>query len=530
MYRQLAEAGQIELTTTPFYHPILPLVIDTESARRARPDSPLPQRFQAPADAQMQIDQAVALHRDLFGTPPAGLWPSEGSVSPEVMSLAHRAGLRWTATDEGILARSLHGWNRAQDLYRSYRAGEPGQEMTIVFRDRELSDAFGFVYSKATPESAVEDVLRRLDGIAGGASGDLLVPVILDGENPWEHYYDGGERFLTGLYEELAKQTRGPHRLAAQTVSEALAQTPEPRRLEHLHSGSWINADFGIWLGHPEDNRGWDLLLETRRRLSEVADRLPPEAARGAWQELYAAEGSDWFWWYGDDFETDYKAEFDRLFRTHLRNVFLRAGLPVPDYLNRPLFGLPEPHAVQEPVGLLSPVIDGRVTNFFEWRGAGTIDPAPPLGAMWKASQLFSYIGFAFSLDDFFLRLDQDDQALAGQPGTALELHLLAGEAAYKLVLPLNGPVPPAATLWAGRLVEGCTAEFAEAGPAGAASRDKVIELAVPFKALHLEAGQDFRMHLVVTQRGLEVARYPRHQPVSLTVPDRDYDARQWKV
>lgn len=530
LYRKLAEAGQIELTTTPFYHPILPLVIDTETARRARPDSALPQRFQAPADAQAQIDQAVALHRDLFGAPPAGLWPSEGSVSPEVLPLLHRAGLRWTATDEGVLARSLHGWNRAQDLYRAYRAGAPGQEVTIVFRDREISDAFGFVYSKAAPESAVEDVLRRLRAIADAASGDLLVPVILDGENPWEHYYDGGERFLSTLYQELAKGAIGPHRLAVQTVSEALAQAPPPRRLEHLHSGSWINADFGIWLGHPEDNRGWDLLLETRRRLTEAADRLSPEAARGAWQELYAAEGSDWFWWYGDDFETDYKAEFDRLFRTHLRNVFLRAGLPVPDYLNRPIFGLPEPHAIQEPVGLLSPVIDGRVTNFFEWRGAGSIDPAPPLGAMWKASQLFSYIGFAFSLDDLFLRLDQDDKALAGQPGTWLELHVGTEDAAYKLLLPLNGPAPAAPTLWTGRLAEGPTPEFDEIGPAGSASRDKVIELAIPFKTLHLEAGQPFRIHLVVTRQGLEVERHPRHQPVALTVPDRNYDARQWKV
>ncbi|TLY16374.1 MAG: hypothetical protein E6K69_04240, partial [Nitrospirae bacterium] len=125
LYRKLAESGQIELTTSPFYHPILPLLIDTDIAKRSRPETALPQRFQAPADAEAQIQKAVALHTELFGMPPAGLWPSEGSVCPEMAPILRRAGLRWMATDEGVLARSLGSWNRHQDLYHPYRVGQP---------------------------------------------------------------------------------------------------------------------------------------------------------------------------------------------------------------------------------------------------------------------------------------------------------------------------------------------------------------------------------------------------------------------
>lgn len=531
LYRKLAEAGQIELTTSPFYHPILPLLIDTDQARRGRPDTALPHRFQAPADAEAQVQQAVALHRDLFGSAPAGLWPSEGSVCPELIPILRRAGLQWTATDEGILARSLGDWDRARDLYQPYQAGEAGNELTFIFRDREISDAFGFIYSKAEPEAAVEDVVRRISGIAEQAPDDhLLLPIILDGENPWEHYYDGGEQFLSGLYRELDKGIIGQAGVTTDRISNALAGQRPTRRLDHLHSGSWINADFGIWLGHQEDNRGWDLIKETRQRLVEVADSLAPDAARGAWSELYAAEGSDWFWWYGDDFETDYKAEFDRLFRTHLRNVFLRAGLPAPDYLNHPLFGLPEPHFSHDPVRLLEPTIDGLVTNFFEWRGAGSIDPAPPLGAMWKSSRLFTYLGFGFSRDRLFLRLDQNDEALDKLHDAAIEAHVLTRLHAYKLIFPLGLPAATACILWSSGQAGGPGIGFSETGPCGAACRRKIIEMALPLNALELQPDEQFRMSLVVTQGGLEIDRYPRHHPLTLIVPDADYEARMWKV
>jgi alpha-amylase/alpha-mannosidase (GH57 family) len=523
-YRRLAAAGQIELTTSPFYHPILPLLIDTDSARRSRPEASLPSRFQAPADAEAQIRNAVALHRELFGTPPAGLWPSEGSVCPELIPMLQAAGLQWTATDEGVLARSLGGWDRAAALYQPYLAGQPGQDVRIVFRDREISDAFGFVYSKLTPESAVEDVLRRLRGIAEQAPGEpALIPIILDGENPWEHYFDGGERFLSGLYEALANGGGQP--FATDTMSGALAAHAHPKRLEHLHSGSWINQDFKIWIGHPEDNRAWDLVRLTRTRLADAAGALPPDQARGAWEELYAAEGSDWCWWYGDDFETDYKPEFDRLFRAHLRNVYLRAGLPVPDVLNESLIGAREARPFHLPVALLAPTLDGRVSDFFEWHGAGTIDPAPPLGAMWKSQKFFTAIYFGFSVDALFLRLDPGEELAAGTARVELELHVASAAGAYKLSFSLDAGGPDTFLL-SGASNGGWT----EVGRYGTICRRKVLELAVPFKDLRLQAGHEFTIGIAIRQDGKEVERYPRQQPVTLTVPDENFEVTTWRV
>jgi alpha-amylase/alpha-mannosidase (GH57 family) len=529
-YRRLAEAGQIELTTSPFYHPILPLLIDTDIARRSLPETPLPQRFQAPADAEAQVQKAEALHTELFGTPPLGLWPSEGSVCPEMIPILRRAGIRWMASDEDVLARSLGEWHRESALYQSYTVGTPGDQIAILFRDRKISDAVGFVYSKTNAEAAIEDFVRRIHGIAQQAPVDhLLIPIILDGENPWEHYHDGGERFLTGLYGRLA-QGSAPWsddlQVIADTISHALDSVPPAATLEHLHSGSWINANLRIWLGHPEDNRAWDLLRETRARLVEVTGSSPSDQTRGAWEELYAAEGSDWWWWFGDDFETDYREEFDRLFRVHLRNVFTRAGMPAPEFLKEPLVRVREPDLARRPIGFLLPTIDGLVSDFFEWRGAGTINPTPPLGAMWRATPLFTYIGFGFSLDALFLRLDPDEETLAGQSNLEAELQLETAGAAHKLVFSLSGPEPSAFRLYSAS--PGQT--FSEINRYHTICRQKVIELAAPFKDLHLQAGQEFKLSVVVTQNGLELERYPRHHPVTLTVPDRDFEARLWKV
>ena len=534
MYRRLAERGQIELTTTPFYHPILPLVIDTEHTRRARPDLPLPSRFRAPEDAEAQLRLAVEYHAATFGRPPEGLWPSEGSVCPELIPLLRRVGLRWLATDEGILARSLEAsqipWHRTQ-LYRPYNVGMAGEEATIVFRDRELSDGFGFLYHKTTADVAGEDALRRIKQVALDTPQDnVLVPIILDGENPWEHYHEGGEQFLSHLYQALSQGALDEGdslRVTTATMSEALAATPERPHLPYLHSGSWINQDYKIWIGHAEDNRGWDLLGHTRSRLLEISPSLPPERANAAWHELYAAEGSDWFWWYGDDFDTAYKEEFDRLFRTHLRNVWTLAGLTPPDLLNQPLCEarrFQTRDQVTQPLSLLRPTIDGIVTNFFEWRGAGTINPNPPLGAMWKAEGLFSAICFGFDLEHLFLRLDPATSLLSQKADLRIEYWLQTPVRSYRLEMSFTSPDH---YVLSERRDDG---GWQEVSRSTRIAWHQVLELALPFKELQVEEGQILHMTLIVRRDGLETARYPRHQPVALSVPGPEFEATVWRV
>lgn len=536
LYRRLLDRTQIELTTTPFYHPILPLVIDTDIARRARPDLPLPTRFRAQDDAESQLRQAVEFHRATFGRAPIGLWPSEGSICPEMLPLVHQTGLRWLATDEGILTHTLamcnRPWYRQSALYQPYQIGDADRPLTILFRDRELSDAFGFVYHKTTPESAAEDVLRRLRNISQNTPQDrIIVSIILDGENPWEHYHDGGERFLSLLYHAFTNHDldqTGQSATQVSTMSEAIAFVPPTQHLPCLHSGSWINSDYKIWIGHQEDNQGWDLLSHTRSTLMERAAGLPPDRAQVAWQELYAAEGSDWFWWYGDDFDTDFKPEFDRLFRTHLRNVWTQMDLSPPDQLNHPICAIGIGFAsdqVRQPVQWVTPTIDGLVTDFFEWHGAGTITTRPPLGAMWKADRLFTAILFGWSQDQLVIRLDPDETTTKTQ-GLEVVVTLQGPQATFRLTFPLS--LRKAEEFLLSQQTASDT--WQDIGYHGTISSRSIIELGIRWKDVELRSGQVARLSIIVREHGLEVARYPSPVPAVLTVPGPGFEAELWRV
>ncbi len=359
---------------------------------------------------------------------------------------------------------------------------------------------------------------------------EVLLPIILDGENPWEHYHEGGEQFLSHLYSAFSKGSldHGDSvRITTATLSAALAAMPNTEQLPHLHSGSWINQDFKIWIGHAEDNRGWDLLNHTRSRLLEATPTLEPDRAQAAWKELYAAEGSDWFWWYGDDFDTAYKEEFDRLFRTHLRNVWTLAGMAPPDILTQPICEDRRFHSrdqVTQPLSLLHPTLDGVVTDFFEWRGAGTINPNPPLGAMWKADGLFSTIAFGCDLDHLFLRLDPDTSLQGKYQHLQIECLFHTPAHHYRLLTSL--PSSDRYTL-AQRQEDGSWRDIASSP---LVSWNKILEMAVPFKELRVEEGQTLTLNIVVQEHGMEIARYPRYQPVSLTVPGPEFEATVWRV
>ncbi|HKO30346.1 MAG TPA: hypothetical protein VJU54_04355, partial [Nitrospiraceae bacterium] len=401
-----------------------------------------------------------------------------------------------------------------------------------LFRDREISDAFGFVYHKTTPERAAEDVLRRLRQIIENAPQEqVTIAIVLDGENPWEHYHEGGEQFLSFLYKACSTGALDATstRATTATISESLQAAPAIHRISHLHSGSWINQDYKIWIGHQEDNRGWDLVSHTRTSLSDIAATLPSNRAQAAWDELYAAEGSDWFWWYGEDFDTDYKEEFDRLFRTHLRNVCVIAGLTPPDLLNQPICSprsVPEADLVTAPLALLTPSIDGLVTQFFEWRGAGRIKTQPPLGAMWKAEGVLTDIQFGWSLDQLYLRLDPDEQSQARQAELTVELQLQTPEHLYHLSFSLASPGSNQFLL-SQKLANG---SWQEVDRYQSICHGKIIELSVPFKDIQLTPGQEFHMTILVLEHRLEIARYPHHKPATLFVPGPEFEANLWRV
>ena len=542
LHRRLLEQGRIEVSTTPFYHPILPLLCDTNAAREALPDIRLPmRRFAYPEDAAAQLEKAAAFMRERMGRPVVGLWPSEGSVSEAILLLVARAGFRWLASDEGVLARSLGvhfapagegARARTAALYRPYRLRRAGGvDLTIVFRDHLLSDLVGFVYSRWEPTAAADDLVARLEGIAaalGDANrdGHALVSIILDGENAWEHYPDDGRAFFMRLYERLSESPT----IRAVTVSEHLAAHPASTELPHLFAGSWINHNFRIWIGHEEDNAAWDALSAARAALVAAAEgdggqRPPADALAEAWEALYAAEGSDWNWWYGDEHHSADEMVFDALFRHHLQRLYRLIGRPTPSDLAIPIKGRFRVYAPDErPRAFVTPTIDGAVTGYYEWYGSGRFEPGKAGGAMHQAAGVVQELRYGFDLESLYLRVDPAVSFTKLVDGTApqapLGFVLLVTEPEVMEVhVRLDQAGRPVATL---RRASGRTL------PLPAVAAGDILELAVPFRDLGVEAGTELRFRLAVRRGTDTVEQWPSNGALEVTVPTEDFEREMW--
>ena len=519
-YRALAEHGQVELSESAYYHPILPLLVDLRTARRARADLPLPgESFIAPEDAESQIRRAFDRHARAFGAPPAGMWPPEGSVSPEAAELVARAGARWLATDEGVLWHSLPAGERPHGLlYQPWRYRTAAGELAFFFRDRELSDRIGFVYQHWDAAEAVADFLGRVRRIAREHAlpgRRPVVSVILDGENCWENYAADGGPFLETLYGAL--EAAGDIRTV--TPSEVLAGAPPTAELTELHSGSWIDADYHIWIGHPEKNRAWELLARARRALVEA--RRTPEEYPAAWESLYAAEGSDWFWWFGEDHFTADKGLFDRIFREHLQAVYERAGLPAPSWLQVAVARFTRrPDLASQPLGFVHPTIDGRPTHFYEWYAAGRHRLGAGGGSMHRDAGIGRDLFFGYDAARFYLRLDFAAKVPPG-PDHDLLLDFLAPHPAQILVRGLEpGPRPVL------RRAAGGDAPLA----GGECCLATVLELGLSFESLGLRAGDSVDLLVQLMRDGEPVESLPAADLVRFAVPDESYGASMWSA
>lgn len=402
-YRKLAQAGHIEISTTPFYHPILPLLCDSDIARVSHPHVPLPPRFRYPEDALLQLQRGRDYMHEMFGVAPAGLWPSEGSVSDETLRLAASTGFQWAATDNGVLGRTLNRAALPETTYRPYRWEQDGSAMRMIFRDHVLSDLIGFVYAGMNARDAAQDFLRRIgDNCAPILSSgrDALVPVILDGENAWEYYEASGRPFFRELYSGILRDGR----MQALTVSEALERIP-PEPLLHIHPGSWIDANFDVWIGADEDNKAWRLLLDARLAFEQAVD-VPAENLGLAREELLIAEGSDWNWWYGPEHESANAIEFDQIYRDHLANVYRALGVSAPPELSRPILQVVAEETHSAPQGKIRPMINGQVDSYFEWMGAGVYRVDQRSGSMHGKKALVREVHYGSDGENGYLRVD----------------------------------------------------------------------------------------------------------------------------
>ena len=536
-YRHAADRGQVELSTSPFYHPILPLLCDTDIYLRTHPASGVPRpAFRHPEDAAEQLARARQCHERLFGHEPAGLWPSEGSVSDEAAELAARAGFRWLATDEAILGRTIghefrrdgQGWlEHPEPLYRPYALRAGSREIACLFRDHSLSDLIGFVYAGWGPEAAAADFVnrlveagRRFSESSGGE--EATIPVILDGENAWEHFEGGGRPFLRALYRMMSSHPD----LRPVTMSEAAARPRRP--LNGIFPGSWIDGNFFIWIGHGDDLRGWRQIRDARQMFGRVAATAHPEDREQAYKELLIAEGSDWFWWYGDDHSSDHDLEFDELFRRHLRNVYQMLGQPVPEELFATNISTSDmPVAVVPPVGLLSPVLDGRSTSYFEWLPAGMVKTDGPAGTMTEHRDLvLQTLLFGFDVEHLYLRLD-----LGGPAGQKL---------AHGLRCSVSFAIPPDIRLMVSDSGLGASGQLQRKGaddiwtPVSRASpgvaAGEIVEISVAFKDLGLAPGAPFAFFVAILNGVMELERHPIHRPVESHVPEPTFEDLHWKA
>jgi alpha-amylase/alpha-mannosidase (GH57 family) len=535
-YRAAAERGQAELSTSPFFHPILPLLCDSDIYLQTHPDARRPRhRFAHPEDAVEQLERAVRYHTSLFGVRPHGLWPSEGSVSNAMVPLVADAGFAWMATDELILARTLGATfsrdgqghiEQPERLYAAYGISREGARVSCAFRDHVLSDLIGFTYAGWRADAAADDFVGRLVEAgeryrrrAGGE--EALIPIILDGENAWEHFEGGGRPFLRALYGRLS----GHPELRTVTMAEA-CRVPR-HELTEIFPGSWIDAHFSIWIGHQDDQSAWSQLADAR----DAVAAAPPAAAAAALEEILIAEGSDWFWWYGDDHSSAQDQTFDDLFRRHLRNAYRLLQKPVPEELFATNISTGGPVQVQaQPTALLSPTVDGEETSYFEWLGAGSFEVHEAAGAMHQVERVLpvlTLIQFGFDRDRLFVRIDADrplvDVLAAGR------------EVSLKFLVPEGVRYSVRQTF--GRLQGGfwdrahAEPTWTERGPGGATMAvGTVLELALPLSELAVVAGGSVSFFVAVYQGDVETERHPEHRPIELTMPDRLFEARQWRA
>ena len=371
-YAKLQKEGTISLSTTPLNHPILPLLLDMQNAERAHSGTPLPHNAMSlEADARLQISEAQKLFRETFGLDAVGFWPAEGAVDTKSVALYKEAGLKWIATDEAILFKSLGSEDR-KALYKMYDF----EGVKIGFRDHGLSDLIGFTYRFWEPHSAAEHFVSALHKIEE-AHDNADVFVILDGENAWEFYENNAFDFFDALYSELSKTTWCQSKGMDDLVDQA-SQT-----LETLAPGSWIHGAFNTWVGHPEKSRAWELIFMTRRDYEHHKSSVDAEVDAKIIKHFLAAECSDWFWWYGDDHMTAFSSEFDTLFRGHLITIYELLGITAPADLFVPVLQ----HRSGEnfllaPQFMISPTINGRHDSFFEWVGCGVVDETKVFGTM----------------------------------------------------------------------------------------------------------------------------------------------------
>jgi alpha-amylase/alpha-mannosidase (GH57 family) len=521
LYQRLSESHGVEFSISPYYHPILPLLMDSRAAREVTPDIALPVNPASfPGDAREQVVRAQARFRGIFGHNPRGMWPSEGAISDAVCRLTGELGLSWLASDEGVLLNSLRKAGRgglALSAEQRCSAWVQGDGPVLFFRDHSLSDLIGFTYQRWGAEEAVADFIQRLrktyDGLPNNGR-HYVVPVILDGENAWEHYPRNGADFLQLLYRRLMESGF----LRTVTFSEFLDLEPSRQPLQTVAAGSWIYGCLTTWIGHPEKNAAWEALSTARNEFARLErDIKDPQKRSRAFQEVLIAEGSDWFWWYGDDHQTENAAELDLLFRSHLKNIYRQLGQPHPVGFDLPIKRADIRTQYRNPVHTVTPKLDGKVTDYFEWLAAGFATPSGG-GAMHQVVRLLEKIYFGYDNTHFYVRLDFAGGLQKLPPGVSVQLQFAGPNECRMKMDRAGGP-------W------GCSSFVCPVPDQTAvAAGVKILELGIPLKALGAQETAEVRFFVALHENERELERFPATGFLTVPVAPCELDQQEWIV
>jgi len=541
-YRELADRGQAELTFSPYYHPILPLLAHVDSARTANPQIQLPDRhFSHREDAQRQIELGQGLFERLVGRRPTGMWPSEMAVGESVIGLATQANVDWMISDEEVLARSLdtnfyrdgEGRVNAPDqLYRPFKVERENRSLSMVFRDSQISNSIGFDYQRMSSVDGARNLVGRLKRIREQQGDkDYLAVIALDGENAWEFYPRDGHDFLNALYTELEASPD----IVTTTVSDFIRDHPPEQSLRHLHTGSWIGASLDTWIGDPEHNIAWELLADTRSWLEEQSLQRPQQADAAAlgWREILITEGSDWFWWFSRKHDSGMDTIWDNQFRLHLRNVYKLMSQRAPARLFQPIIQRTPTPERKVPAESISP----KSRTDPVWSKAGYYIVGSGFGALHRPAGVVERVLYACDAERVYLSIDSPRSPaeleaqkiqfwlyFSGVPadgnGGTLELPLpvtAAAEFGFDAAhVARIEPHPAGASVTIARVDEAQTraepiSTFEEADP---------FFIRIPLATLGRRAGDTMEMALVVTRDGRDIEQVPPSGSLGLRIPN----------
>lgn len=499
MFRNLYKEGKIEISTSPYSHPIMPLIINTDLAKRCQ-NTPLPSPpFRRPEDLKEQLFMGKNLVEKVFDKEISGLWPSEGGVSQEIVSFVKEIGFKWFATDEIILYESKRISER-RELYKPYKL----EGVNVIFREHHLSDLIGFTYSNMKTKDAVKDLMSRIKYIRDNLLEDGSLFIILDGENAWEFYPGFGVDFLSNLYKELKNEDG----IVLSTVSETISSV-KSGNLDTIETGSWIEGNFRVWIGEEEDNVSWEYLKHVR----DDMERFSQEEKDRAKKPMFAAEGSDWNWWYGSEHQKTTHIEFDSLYRRYLISVYEINKKEPPDFLFNSILKGEEMFVRVEPKWLIKPIIDGKDTDFFEWVNGGKWKGEAGDGTMVISEPIIELVKFGFDMENIYFLIKLSKTGLSfkkfllnldieSERKQKVKIVFLKEEDTFRMETEITA-------VW----------KF-----------DKVLEIKIPFFENHFSKGDKVSFAVIFSVNQNILARIPQRGRILFTLPDEYYECKNWEV